>query len=208
MWELAEGEGGGGDATDGQFLGSGAAAEACHQDHGDHIIGIQAGAGGLGSDGLRANGMLIYGKQQHRQRLLQRWGRWQQPLAQQFDPNQPPLHKLLHRCGVAEIELPRWADHHHLPVADRAALQHRSTEHIGPAEKGDMAAAQQRWLICASFSRIRPNPKRQLAWQNYRHSAKVCGITLQNGCAGGVYVIGQKPLLLPAREVGLVLGLP
>jgi hypothetical protein len=71
-----------------------------------------------------------------------------------------------------------------------------------------MAAAQQRWLICASFSPIRPNPKRHLAWQNYRHSAKVYEITLQNGCAGGAYVIGQKPWLLPAREVGLVLVSP
>ena len=62
VWELAEGEGGGGDATDGAVLGSGAAAEACHQNRGDHIInlGIKAGAGGLGSDRLRANGMLIF----------------------------------------------------------------------------------------------------------------------------------------------------
>jgi hypothetical protein len=58
---LAEGEGGGGDATDGAFLGSGAAAEACHQDRGDHFIdlGIQAGAGSLGSNRLRAIGQLI-----------------------------------------------------------------------------------------------------------------------------------------------------
>ena len=46
---LAEGEGGGGDPTHGADFGNGAAAEACHQDHGDHIIGIQACAGGLGS---------------------------------------------------------------------------------------------------------------------------------------------------------------
>jgi hypothetical protein len=45
-----------------RFSGSGAAAEACHQNRGDHIInlGIQADAGGLGSDRLRANGMLIF----------------------------------------------------------------------------------------------------------------------------------------------------
>jgi len=44
VW-LAEGEGGGGDAIDGAVLGSGAAANACHQDSGDHIIdlGTQAG---------------------------------------------------------------------------------------------------------------------------------------------------------------------
>ena len=61
-------------------------------------------------------------QQQHRQRLLQRWGRWRQPLGRQFDPHHPPLHKLMHRCGVAEIELPRRADHHHLPLIDRSAL--------------------------------------------------------------------------------------
>ena len=44
VW-LAEGEGGGGDATDGAILGSGAAANGCHQYSGDHIIdlGTQAG---------------------------------------------------------------------------------------------------------------------------------------------------------------------
>jgi hypothetical protein len=61
-------------------------------------------------------------QQQHRQRLLQRWGRSRQPLGLHFDPHHPPLDKLPHRCGITKIELPRRADHQHLPLTDRAAL--------------------------------------------------------------------------------------
>ena len=68
----------GGDSTHGAVLGSGAAVKGLHQDSGDHIadLGIEAGAGSLGSNRLRAIGQLIFRQQQHTKGLLQEWGRW------------------------------------------------------------------------------------------------------------------------------------
>jgi hypothetical protein len=66
------------DHTHGADLGSGAAAKACYEDSGDHIIdlGSLSCAGSLGADRLRAGGQLLLRQEQHRQRLLDRWGLW------------------------------------------------------------------------------------------------------------------------------------
>ena len=146
---LAEGEAGGGDATDGAAFGSGAAAEASRQDRGDHIInlGIQTGAGGLDTDRLRANGMLIF-RQAASPASSATVGSMvaAAPSAIRSKPAAAP-HTPAPALGRRNTDPATGADHHHLPVAERAALQQRRTENIGPAEKGDMAAAQQRWRI-------------------------------------------------------------
>jgi hypothetical protein len=79
-------------------------------------------AAGEARNRLRAIGQLLFRQQQHPKGPLQGWSGWGHALAQQFDPHNPPLHKLLNRCGVAEMELPRRADHHRLPLPDRSAL--------------------------------------------------------------------------------------